>query len=66
MIDTNVFVSGLIAGSGINYELIVRFYQRAFTLLLSAELKAEYEEVLAREELLKKYPRLAVERQSIW
>jgi uncharacterized protein len=65
VVDTNVLISGLIAGRGANHDVIQALYQQRFTLLLSDALLQEYEEVLARPALTHKYPRLAAERQGL-
>jgi putative PIN family toxin of toxin-antitoxin system len=46
VLDTNVLVSGLLGGTAT--EVIRQWRTGAFDLILSAEILAEYEEVLSR------------------
>ncbi len=65
VVDTHVLVSGPIAGRGANHDVLQALSEQRFTLLISDELRQEYEEVLARPALTRKYPSLAAEREGL-
>lgn len=46
VIDTNVFVSGLISTSGASGELIIRWLMNQFNIIISNDILEEYEDVL--------------------
>ena len=55
VIDTNLFVSGLLNKHGQPFVLLEVWRARQFTLLMSDEQRAELEDVLARPRLIKRY-----------
>ena len=55
VVDTNLFVSGLILKRGNPYELLEAWRQKAFVLLISDALETEIAEVLIRPEIKQKY-----------
>jgi putative PIN family toxin of toxin-antitoxin system len=55
VIDTNLFVSGLISRYGQPQRLIVEFRRDAFSLVISEQLRSELEEVLQRRKLRLRY-----------
>ncbi|HEY7033356.1 MAG TPA: putative toxin-antitoxin system toxin component, PIN family [Thermomicrobiales bacterium] len=55
VLDTNLLVSGFVSKIGAPYELMQRWYDRAFVMVLTRQLRAEYEEVLARPRLILKH-----------
>ena len=55
VVDTNLFVSGLILKRGNPYELLEAWRHKAFVLLISDVLQTEIAEVLIRPEIKKKY-----------
>lgn len=55
VIDTNLFVSGLINKQGTPSQLIDALRQGAFTLVLSESLHTEYNQVLPRPKFTRKY-----------
>jgi putative PIN family toxin of toxin-antitoxin system len=54
VIDLNLFISGLIA-KGLPNQLISKFRQGAFILIISPQLRSELEEVLSREKFRVRY-----------
>jgi uncharacterized protein len=55
VVDTNLIVSGIVMARGQPLQLVDAWHDRAFVLLVSAPLRAEYERVLARPKLLERY-----------
>jgi putative PIN family toxin of toxin-antitoxin system len=55
VLDTNIFVSGLLAPHGAPAALLTEWRQGAFTLLISAWQRAELATVLARPVFARKY-----------
>jgi putative PIN family toxin of toxin-antitoxin system len=55
VVDTNLFVSGLIIKRGNPYELLEAWRSKAFMLLMSEALQTEIAEVLIRPEIKQKY-----------
>jgi putative PIN family toxin of toxin-antitoxin system len=55
VIDTNLFVSGAITPQGLPHQLLQAWLKGAFTLLISAEQRAEVQEVLSRPEIARRY-----------
>ncbi|MBI3978259.1 MAG: putative toxin-antitoxin system toxin component, PIN family [Chloroflexi bacterium] len=55
VVDTNLFVSGLISKHGAPYRLIEALRTGAFTLIVSPALQSEYVRVLARPRFREKY-----------
>src|SRR5919202_1747990 len=55
VIDTNLFVSGLILKRGNPYELLEAWRHKAFVLLISEALQTEIAEVLVRPEIKERY-----------
>ena len=55
VIDTNLFVSGTISPRGLPHQLLQAWLKGAFTLLISAEQRAEVQEVLFRPEIARRY-----------
>ena len=55
VIDTNLFVSGAISPRGLPHRLLQAWRTGAFTLLISAEQRAEVQEVLSRPEIARRY-----------
>jgi len=55
VIDTNLIISGLISQGGTPHQLIALWRQGRFTLLVTPEIQAEYERVLARPVFAKRY-----------
>ena len=55
VIDTNQVVSGLISNRGLPHQLLLAWRRRRFTLVLTADLRTEYERVLARLEFARQY-----------
>jgi uncharacterized protein len=55
IIDTNVFVSSLLNKHGQPFALIEAWYADQFTLLMSAEQRAELQDVISRSRLIKRY-----------
>lgn len=55
VIDTNLFVSGIILKRGLPFTLLESWRSQLFTLLLSQEQLAELQDVLSRTEILHKY-----------
>lgn len=55
VVDTNLFVSGLISKVAAPYELVQAFRAGAFTLVVSEPLRAEYRRVLPRPKFTQKY-----------
>jgi putative PIN family toxin of toxin-antitoxin system len=53
--DTNLLVSGFVSKIGAPYALMQRWYDRDFVIVITAQLRAEYEEVLARPRLIQKH-----------
>lgn len=48
VVDTNIFVSGLILKKGLSYQLVNLLKKDSFVLILSKDLRTELEEVLRR------------------
>jgi len=48
VVDTNIFVSGLILEKGFPFQLVQKLRSDSFTLVLSSELRQELEEVIMR------------------
>lgn len=55
VLDTNLLVSGFVSKIGAPYALMQRWYDRAFVVVLTPQLRAEYQEVLARPRLILKH-----------
>jgi putative PIN family toxin of toxin-antitoxin system len=55
VLDTNLLVSGFVSKIGAPYALMQRWYDRDFVIVITAQLRAEYEEVLARPRLIQKH-----------
>lgn len=55
VVDTNLFVSGLILKQGQPYQLVEALRQGAFVLVLSESLLEEYRRVLARQRFTQRY-----------
>lgn len=55
VVDTNLFVSGLINSSGLPRRLLSAWYDEAYTLLVSDAIIAEYERVLFRSEFRQRF-----------
>lgn len=55
VVDTNLFVSGAISPRGSPNQLLQAWLNGAFSLLMSAEQRAEVQKVLSRPAIAKKY-----------
>ncbi len=55
VIDTNLFVSGLLSKQGQPFVLLEAWRAQRFILLMSDEQRAELEDVLARPRLIRRY-----------
>jgi putative PIN family toxin of toxin-antitoxin system len=55
VLDTNLLVSGFVSRIGAPYALMQRWYAGDFTIIVTAELRAEYEDVLSRPRLIEKH-----------
>lgn len=55
VVDTNLFISGLIKRPSIPHQLVEAFRQGAFTLILTEQLLKEYRRVLPRPKFREKY-----------
>jgi putative PIN family toxin of toxin-antitoxin system len=55
VIDTNLFVSGLLSKQGQPFFLLEAWHAQRFILLMSDEQRAELEDVLARPRLIRRY-----------
>jgi uncharacterized protein len=55
VLDTNLIVSGFVSKIGAPYALMQRWYAGDFTIIVSAELRAEYDDVLSRPRLIEKH-----------
>ena len=55
VVDTNLFVSGLLNTHGQPYQLLQALRAGAFTVLMSAEQRAELDRVLHRRRLIRRY-----------
>lgn len=55
VIDTNLIVSAFISGRGAPHQLLTALRAGAFRLVLSASLRREYADVLARPRLVERY-----------
>ncbi len=55
VIDTNLFVSGLLSKQGQPFMLLDAWRAKKFVLIMSDEQRAELEDVLARPRLIKRY-----------
>jgi putative PIN family toxin of toxin-antitoxin system len=55
VLDTNLLVSGFISRTGAPFGLVQQWYERAFTLVVTAELQTEYADVLARPHLIQRF-----------
>jgi putative PIN family toxin of toxin-antitoxin system len=64
VVDTNLFISGLISKVGLPYQLTETFRQGSFTLLISPQLRAELEEVLRRDKFRIRYRVSDAEREQ--
>lgn len=65
VVDTNLFVSGLINTRGQPYQLLESLRRGAFTVLLSTEQRAELVRVLHRRRLLHRYHLPTDERDAL-
>jgi len=65
VVDTNVFVSALIRGEGASREVLRRCLRRELEPLMGAALFAEYESVLSRDELFRRSPLKASQREVV-
>lgn len=65
VIDTNLFISGVIIKRGNPHELLVQWRRGAFTLLLSDAQQAEITEVVQRPEIADKYGVTQAEREAL-
>ena len=61
VLDTNLFGSGSISKGGLPHRLLVEWRGGEFTLLLTAELRAEIEEVLHHPMIAQRYGLTAAE-----
>ncbi|HEY4033350.1 MAG TPA: putative toxin-antitoxin system toxin component, PIN family [Ktedonobacteraceae bacterium] len=55
VVDTNLFVRGLLNKQGQPFALLEAWHAKRFTLVMSDEQRAELEDVLARPRLIKRY-----------
>jgi putative PIN family toxin of toxin-antitoxin system len=55
VVDTNLFVSGIILKRGLPHDLLARWRDGGFVLLISDDQYVEIENVLARQEIMGKY-----------
>ncbi len=55
VVDTNLIVSAFLSQRGAPHALLEALYQGAFRLVLSASLRQEYADVLARPHLIERY-----------
>ncbi|MDO8691738.1 MAG: putative toxin-antitoxin system toxin component, PIN family, partial [Dehalococcoidia bacterium] len=55
VVDTKLFISGLIKRPSIPHQVVEAVRQGAFTLVLSAQLLTEYRQVLPRPKFREKY-----------
>lgn len=55
IIDTNVFISSLLNKRGQSFALMEAWYAEQFTLLMSAEQRAELQDVVSRPRIIKRY-----------
>lgn len=55
VIDTNVLISGSINEHGYSHQLILLWREKAFALIVTKQLKAEYQSVLKRPKFSEKY-----------
>lgn len=65
VIDTNVFVSGLLNTQGQPYQLLEAVRRGALTVLMSVEQQAELDRVLHRRRLLQRYHLPIEERDTL-
>ena len=61
VVDTNVFISGLLTPASIPRDILTRLRDRAFTLSISPELLTEFVEVATRPALRRLIPAMALE-----
>lgn len=66
ILDTNVFVAALLSPKGKNREVIRACLKRDATPLFGTALFFEYEDLIGRQELMRKSPLTAAERQSLF
>lgn len=66
ILDTNVIVSAFISRSGASREVLRRCLMSQDVPLVGAALLAEYESVLARNDLFRRSPVSSSERQQLW
>ena len=66
VVDTNVFVSALIRGTGASREVLRRSLRKQCQPLLGHKLFMEMEETLGREALFKDCPLSKVEREELF
>lgn len=66
VLDTNVFVAGLLRPAGKNREVLRACFQGNAVPLFGAALLHEYEDLLGRQELMKKSPLTSTERQTLF
>jgi len=64
VVDTNLVISGLISERGAPHQVLAAWRQGRFTLLMTPELLAEYERVLARPLFAERYGLTEEERTA--
>ena len=64
VVDTNQGVSGLISNRGMSHRVLLAWRRREFILVLTPELRTEYERVLARPEFAQRYGLTAEQRAA--
>src|SRR4051794_16706616 len=55
VLDTNLLVGGFVSRIGAPYALVQRWYEHGFIVVVSHELRTEYEDVLSRPRLIEKH-----------
>ena len=66
VVDTNVMVAALLSGGGASRDVLRLCLEEKITPIFGTALFAEYEDVLARKELLAKAPLSAAERDTFF
>ena len=65
VVDTNIFIAAILSPSGDNREVIRACLQRKAVPLMGAALFHEYEDLLARADLMEKSPLISVDREAL-
>ena len=66
VVDTNVFIAAVISPTGLNRDVLRGCFTGKALPLMGAALFHEYEDVLARPELMKKCPLSPIDRRSLF